>query len=332
MKKTILLATVWSVASAYAVQAQDAGFTYEGEVEIGVDSTISADDPAAEITDGFVSAELSFEATITQNLTFFGGLVLESVLDAEDDRAFDDLGLYFSELGLRYSLGKTAVSFGKISPVFAKAWDEAPGFYGSALAEDYELSEMIGASVETPVGPGTLSIAAFYVDDTALSDSIGTKRGRVSVAGGGAGNTGKLNNVALQYDQAFGDTTAWVGARFLSAGQGDPSDETGIVLGAAHDFGGGMAMIGEVAHFDGAGGTDEDATYLTLGGSYVIDAWTFSATGTVIDNDAAATDSLVSLGIDRNISENLDMSFGVARFDVGGEKSTAVGLSGIYAF
>lgn len=300
---------------------------------MGVDSVVRADDPAAEVTDTYISAEVAFEAAITDRITAFGGLSLDSVTDAEDDRAFEDMGLYVSELGLRFSFGETLVSVGKISPVFAVAWDEAPGFYGTSLAEDYELSEMIGVTVDTPVGAagGTLSFAVFYADDTALSNSIGEKRGRNSTAAGGVGNTGKLNNVALQYAQEFGNTAAWIGARHLSAGVGDTSDETGIVAGASHDFANGYSMIGEVAHFNNAGGADGDATYATVGGAYALNDWTFSATATLVDA-ADNTDSMFALGVDRAVTETVEVNFGVARFDVGGEKSTALGLAAVISF
>ena len=335
MKKNALTASLYGLALAggTALSAQEAGFTWEGSLEVGVDSTISADDPNAEITDTYLTLEAAFEAALSERIGVFGALTLESVTDAVDDRTFDDLGLYIGELGLRFSFDETVVSVGKISPVFAVAWDAAPGFYGTTLAEDYELSEMIGVTVDTPLGGtgGTLSFAAFYADDTALSNSIGTKRGRNSVAAGGVGNTGKLNNVAIQYTQEFGETTAWIGARHLSAGVGDVSDETGIVAGATHDFGNGFDMIGEVAHFDGAAGTNSNATYATLGGAYALEDWTFSATATVVDTDNF-TDSMIALGIDRAVTQNVEVNFGVARFDVGGEKSTAVGLAAVVSF
>jgi hypothetical protein len=335
MKNTTLtvgLCGLW-MAGATSVYAQEAGFTWEGSLEIGVDSTIDADDQGAEVSDAYLTFEAAFEAALTDRISVFGGLTLESVTDAEDDRAFEDLGLYVSELGLRFSFGETVVSVGKISPVFAVAWDGAPGYYGTTLAEDYELSEMIGVTVETPVSSagGTLSFAAFYADDTALSNSIGHKIGRNSVDAGGVGNTGKLNNVALQYTQEFGDTSAWIGARHLSAGTGDVSDETGIVAGLTHDFGNGFDVIGEVAHFNGVGGADADATYITLGGAYAVDDWTFSAVATLIDSEND-TDSMIALGVDRAISERVEVNFGLARFDVGGEKSTALGLAAVISF
>ncbi|WP_108830016.1 porin [Ascidiaceihabitans donghaensis] len=334
MKTTLifLTASAATLSLATSVLAQDTGFEWEGEIEIGVDSTVSADDPAAEITDTYVSAELEFEAAIAAHFSVFGGLTLESVLDATDDRTFDDLGLYFSTLGLRYTFDDTQISVGKIAPVFARAWDEAPGFYGTTLAEDYELSEMIGMSLDTALGGGTLSLAVFYADDTGLSNSIGTKRGRNSTANGGVGNTGKLNNFAVQYSQEFGDTSAWVGARHLSAGTGDVSDETGVVVGASHSFSSGWDVIGEVSYFDGVGGTDDSATYVTAGAAYGLEDWTFSAAATVVNHSNASNDSLITLGVDRALTETIEVGFGVARFDVGGEKSTSVGLSAVMSF
>ncbi len=335
MKKMTLNAGLFSfvLAGGSAAYAQEAGFSWEGSLEVGVDSTVRADDPAAEITDTYLTLEAAFEAALSDRISAFGGLTLESATDPEDDRTFDDLGLYISELGLRYTFNETVVSAGKISPVFAVAWDAAPGFFGTALAEDYELSEMIGVTADTPLGNagGVLSVALFYADDTVLSDSIGTKRGRNSVAMGGVGNTGKLNNVALQYTQTFGETTAWIGARHLSAGEGDTTDETGFVAGVSHDFGNGFDMIGELAHFNGAGGADGNATYATLGAAYALEDWTFSASATFVDTPDDR-DRMIALGVDRALSETIEVNFGVARFDVGGEKSTAVGLAAVVSF
>ncbi|KIN72381.1 porin [Sulfitobacter guttiformis] len=333
MQKSFLTAGLYGLvlAGGSSVMAQDAGFIWGGSVEVGIDSTVKADDPTAEVTDTYISADVAFEAAITDRITAFGGLSLESVTDAVDNRAFEDMGLYVSELGLRFGFGETLVSVGKISPVFGKAWDEAPGFYGTSLAEDYELSEMIGVTVNTPLSSGVLSFAAFYVDDTALSNSVGNKRGRNSVANGGLANTGKFDNVSLQFAQEFGATSAWVGLRHLTAGVGNSEDETAVAVGASHDFGTGLSMIGEVVRFDNAGGEQGYATYTTLGGAYALDAWTFSATATLV-NAADSTDRMYAVGVDRSLTDAIDVNFGLARFDVGGAKSTAVGLAAVVSF
>ncbi|WP_295508361.1 hypothetical protein [uncultured Sulfitobacter sp.] len=334
MKTTLVLATLCGVALAStSAVAQDSGFEWEGSIEIGVDSTLSSDDPTAELTDAYILIEAAFEAALTDRIKAFGGLTFESVSDPVASRQFGDLGLYVSELGLRFDLGGAVVSAGKMSPIFGVAWDAATGFYGTSLAGDYELAEMIGLTVDTPVAStgGVLSFAVFYADDSFLSDSIGSKRGRNSVAAGGVGNTGKLNNFAIQYSQEFGETTAWIGARQLSAGVGDVSDETGVVGGLAHDFGNGFDGIVEVAHFNGAGGLNQNATYATLGGAYGTGDWTFSSTATLVDTQSG-TDSMIALGVDRALSERAEINFGLARFDVGGVKSTAAGLAAVVSF
>lgn len=115
MNKTIILAAATAFVSAQAGFAQEAGFTWEGEVEVGVDSTVSASDSSAEITDTYLSGALAFEAAVTDRLSVFGGLTLESVLDPEASRSFDDLGIYVSELGLRYSVGNAQSRSGKLA-------------------------------------------------------------------------------------------------------------------------------------------------------------------------------------------------------------------------
>ena len=309
--------------------AQSIDFSWEGSIEIGVESTFHSDDPTTEITDIYPSVEFGFEAAFSERFSAFGVFTFESVLDAIDDRAFDDLGFYVNELGVRYDFGAAVVSAGKLSPAFGTAWDVTPGFFGTALAEDYELSEVIGLTVDVTVmdGAGVISLAAFYADDTSLSNSLGTKRGRNTTAAGGAGNTGKLDNIALQFSQEFGATAVTLGARHLSAGQGDVSDETGFVAGVSHAFDSGLDVNAELAQFDGYGGSADDATYVTVGAAYGIGDWTVSVAATQRDIDSSGKDRLISVGLDYAFENGVELSSGLAFLDEAGVKSRAVGLS-----
>lgn len=335
MKKTIVLAglSCLPIALGQAAAAEISGFRWGATIEVGVDSVVRADDAAAELTDTYLSADAAFELDLSDRVMLFGALTVESVTDASETRNFEDMGAYVSEFGLRFDLGRDAfMSVGKISPVYGVAWDAAPGFYGTSLAEDYELSEMVGATVDAPLAGGTLSAAVFYADDTFLSDSIGDRRGRNSAAAGGVGNTGKVNNAAIQWQKEYGNTVTWIGARHLKAGAGDLSDENGIVAGASHDFGGGIDGLFEVAHFNGAGGANTDATYATLGGSYATGPWTVSATYTGVDQEAGTYDNMIALGADYAFANDMELNLGVAQFDVGGEDSTALGIALIIPF
>lgn len=324
------LACVTVLAGATGALAGENGpVTWEMEVEIGVDSTFKSDDPTAELTDTYAAVNAAVEIEITENVSFFSEFTFESVLDATSDRTFEDMGLYVGSIGLSFNLAGIDISVGKIGPAFGTAWDTAPGFYGTSFAEDYELGEMLGVTAEVPVGSngGTLSVALFYADNTALSNSIGTERGQNTVSVGGAGNTGKLNNVALQWSQEFNNTTLTVGARYLSAGTGDVSDETGFVVGFSHAINDNFEVIGEIAAFEGFGGSSDDATYATLGASYGVDDITYSASYTHRDISSAGTSQIISLGVDYEFANGTSLGAGYSFTDDAGTKSHGFGVA-----
>lgn len=304
------------------------------EVETGVSSIFSGPTAADEITDVYGEATLNAEWRLGAGISAFTEITVESVLDPTDDRFFEDIGAYVATLGLAYSHESFTFGGGKIHPAFGVAWDAAPGFFGTDLAEDYELSEAIGFFVDVPFaaagGEHTASLAIFYTDTSALSDSWGTKRGRTSLADGGAGNTEELNNFAFQLDGAFGDTAYNLGFRKLSAGQGDVSDETGGSLALVHDFdvnGNLLSVLGEVAYFDGFGGTTDDVTYATLSGAYTVENLTYIASLTNRDGVGGFNDTLVSIGVDFDFGNDLVASVGLGQFEEGGAKSKMVGFS-----
>ena len=252
-------ALVLTAQAAFADDDDGTPFRFEAEFEVGVEAVVDADDPDAEVSDFFFSAEFEAAFALSDRISIFTALTLESVTDAEQDRAFEDIGLYVGELGLAFDLDPVTVNLGKISPAFGSAWDSAPGYFGADLAEDYELEEMIGVMAEIEMGDGLLSLSAFYPDDTRLSDSFGARRGRNDPAEGGVGNTGRLDNFALQYDHALDATTLHFGLRHLAQGEED-RDETGVAVGVTHAIGEDIELIAEYARFNGWEGEEVDAS------------------------------------------------------------------------
>lgn len=327
-KYSAALAAACLLASGSAALADDGSrFSYEAELEFAIDSVVSSDVATDELTDTTASLNVGLGFDITDNISLFSALTLETVTDPTDSRAFEDMGLYIGELGLAFKLGGADVTVGKISPAFGIAWDATPGFYGSAVAEDYELAEMIGATVETGLGGGTLSFGLFYADNTFLSESIGENRGRNTTAAGGAGNTGKLNNVALQWSKEFGGTTLTLGARHLSAGVGDAKDETGFSIGAVHALNENVEIMGEVAVFEGFGGSADNATFATLGASFASGSITYSGAVSFRDADSAGETSVVSLGIDYELNNGMTIGGGVAFVDDNGTSASVLGMN-----
>lgn len=331
MKHSILGAAsmgAFLLASAALVQAEGhSPFVWEGEIEIGVETTFKSDDAAAELTNAFLTAEVAAEYNVTDLVSVFAGLTFESVTDPTDDRAFEDMGLYVNEIGVALNFDRATLAFGKITPAFGLAWDAAPGYFGAGFAEDYELSEALGATGSFEVGSGTVSASLFYLDDSVLSRSLGTDRGRNTIDAGGVGNTGKLNNAALQYDFEAGDTAYTFSASFLSAGVGDVKDQTGFAIGAVHALNDAVELIGEVAVFNGFGGADVSANYVTLGAAYSQGPWTYAASYTRRDVENAPVDHLMTLGLDYTFENDITISSGLAFAKEGGVDGQTFGLS-----
>ena len=64
MKKLALAGCALALTGATPLLAQEQAFVWGGEFEIGVDSTVTSDDPAGELTDNYASLSLAFEAGV----------------------------------------------------------------------------------------------------------------------------------------------------------------------------------------------------------------------------------------------------------------------------
>ena len=313
-------------ASTLSAQEAEPWFTWEGEIEIGIESVISSDVSANEIDDPFLTTEIAGEAALSDNISLFAGLTLEEMTGPSN--GIKDLGLYIHEIGLTFGTPIGDLSVGKFGPGFGAAWDETAGYFGSTLAEDYELTEAMGFALDSELnGAGTLSLAVFFADDTALSESAFYNRGRNTTAAGGAGNTGKLDNVTLQWAHEVGDTRFLLGARRLSAGVGDVKDESGFVGGVGHSFANGLDLYAEFAGFNGFGGTADDASYGTLNAAYAFGSTTVSGTLARRDIDSAGATDLVSLGAEHEFANGLTLGGAVAWVDDAGTRDTVLGVN-----
>ena len=315
------------------------------DLEIGNDLTFNSDDPANELNDLFFTGELAVLLGLTPWLSVNGGLTLESVLDPlpMTDRYFGDLGLYVDTLNVQVDVQNVSVVAGKFGPGFGTAWDVTPGIYGTDFAEDYELSEMIGVGGVLTIENmylGTIAFGAnaFFVDTTFLSDSAFTRRGRVRLADGGVGNTEQLNNFSFTIDGSDipgADGLFWhAGFSHLAAGVGDVSDQNGFVfgLGTERELANGLVITanGEVAFFDGAGGTLDDATYLVGGFSVTNGPWHGELSGTARIIDVAGgpnvNDYIAQLSGGYEFENGIDLSAGIATWRDGGVRGQTFGL------
>lgn len=265
-------------------------------IEIENDNVFHSDDKSAEINDLFATVELATGIYASQHFSLQTLIVLEPVRDPLPfkDRTFGDQGAYVQNIFAQYENDRIRLFVGKFDASFGTAWDAAPGVFGSAFAEDYELAERIGGGVAATfetmyLGSHTLTVNAFFTDTTALSESAFTNRGRTRRTAGGASNTESPESFSITLDsEGFADApelTTHIGFVHQAAGIGDAGDENGFVIGVGHEheFSNGttLATILEFAHLSHAGGGAANNTYITAGTQYFFGPWNIATSGTI---------------------------------------------------
>lgn len=277
--------------------AQENDFTWEGEFGFGFITLVESDVPANKITDVYLNFALGAELEIGSRVSSFAVIIGESDVDPTDDRTFEDIGFYLEEFGVSIGLFDQAnLTLGKFNPSFGRTSDDTAGFFANTLAGDYELTEQLGGALSyTSNNGGVLDVALFFADNTVLSRSFGTNRGRTRTSDGGVGNTGQLNNVALTWTQVFEGGSYLLGARHLSVGTGGTEDETGLIAIAERQFNDSFSAFAEVASFQNFGGSADDATFVTLNGVYYTGDWALSGTLSHRDPGTSGNTDLVTL-------------------------------------
>lgn len=357
MRTHLLAGTI--IASAFVLPAyaadeiaaapeKEATYPYiegELELELGNDWFFRSDDRDNELNDLFLTSTLGFAVHFNPYLALNVGLTLEPVLDPRPatNRTFGDLGLYADTLNLEGRFGGFTVTAGKFGPGFGTAWDITPGIYGTDLAEDYELSEMLGFGVaytfeETSIGNVMLGANLFTADTTFLSDSIFTSRGRLARADGGATNTGRLDNFSFTIDgeeiAALPGFSWHLGYRHLQPGIGDVKAENGFVAGVAQTFSLEndieLTVNGELAWLSNAYAGPDDARYTTAGLGIVRGPWHGELAGTLRKTNFAGggsqNDYVLQASAGYEWENGIDLSLGYGYGRDGGVGTHAVGL------
>ncbi|MDF1720783.1 MAG: hypothetical protein P1U65_08915 [Minwuia sp.] len=265
-----------------SAQSAEAAFpSVSGEVgfEVQNDFNFESEDPNAEQNELGMVIEPVINLNLSRNVFVTTGMTLEAVRDPgpQEDRVFQDHGIFVDTLTLNYEQDDFAVYAGKFGPNFSIGYDAAPGIYGSdLLGDDVELAEFIGAGGslglgETGLGNLALSGSVFFLDRTFLSESFITNRGRTNLAAGGAGNTEVPESFAIALD---GEAVPGMdGLRFHTAfarmGVNNADTEYRATAGAdwaiAVDDDLTLTPLAEYVRFWNAGGNGaESRNYMTL--------------------------------------------------------------------
>ncbi|MBI1239272.1 MAG: hypothetical protein GC199_08005 [Alphaproteobacteria bacterium] len=271
-RNAALLAAAALAMAAGAAQAEEPAIHGELEVEVRYHDVVDTDVVGNDTSDLFTETSAAFEIDWAPWLRTEFGVNFEPVedLDPDEDRAFEDHGLFLETAKIIIDLDPVELYAGKFTVNFGFDPHIFPGTFGEEPAEEVEVTERVGvgASLAIDGGPlGAIEIGAslFALDTTDLSNSWITNRGRTDVNAGGNGNTEDLANYNLSLDvyDIFEVKGAGLRLAFMhqDAGIGDVEDQDAFMVGAYWD-----AQIAEewslypiiqVAHSDGALGFGE---------------------------------------------------------------------------
>lgn len=335
-----------SIVSAPAQAEEELFPRIEGEIPIEIqnDYTFDADNKAEELNDTYATIEPAISIRFTELFSLEAGLVLEPVLDPDpnDDRFFEDEGLFVETLFLQFATDDFSIFAGKFNPTFGVAWDIAPGLYGTDLAEDYELTERVGLGGSVTLGneqtgSHTLTANTFFADTSFLAESVITKRPRNSKASGGPSNTEDLSSfsVTLDGDLAFiGEGIGYhIGAVSQEGGVGNPEDEFGVAVALFGEFAIGdntsVGPVVEYVHQSDAGAIAEDRDYLTLGLGVTHGPWNFAVSDTIRTIDPAgggdSDDNQIQVSGGYAFENGLTFDVGYKHLEAGGSDANTLG-------
>lgn len=322
-------------------------------IELQNDYAFSSDDPTEEFNNLSTTIEPSIKVGFTKEFSINTGLVFEQVQEPAvkgDDRFFDDQGLYVQTLTMDYQTDALHLSAGKMGVNFGRAWDATPGVFGTDLAEEYELSENLGALAAYTFDLGasgrhTFSGQVFTADTSILAESAFARRTKTREGDGGPGNTGDLTSFGFAIDGS--DIAAVKGLSYHAAyahranGTAGGAGENRAAFFTAYDFAIGDTLqiqpLAEYVHIgDASGVRDQDQRYITVGVGFNYDAWNAALSGTFKKTDPATGTSTneehlqVSAGY--AWSNGLGLDVGYKRTRNGGTDTDTFGTLLTYGF
>lgn len=246
-----------------------AGFRPTLETEATVNlfgvSNHRASDRSRRYADLYTKTELASTVRLSEGVSVLGSIKFEPVAGGPtegQDRAFQDQGAWVATLyGTWQVHERVQVQAGKFTAPFGFAPGNAPGIRLRDWVGNYEITESLGVGATLTLlddaeglGVHQLAAAVFALDTTSLANTHITRKrfgrdeadrfSRTSAAQGSAGNTGRLDNVAVTLSGEIIGALPGFGYMASAMSRGAGRD------GTARETAAGLSMTQEIAWSD----------------------------------------------------------------------------------
>ncbi len=374
MKKTIIITIFLSFITNYASSKPSYPYV-EGDIlfELRSDNILRTDKSGTKDNAGYVNIEPNFALVLNENWSVATGWRILPVRqrqyqyperqrtilgqDIGINRGFNnaDNGLIVEELKLDFENEDMKFAAGKFNPNFGTLHrrNKRIGLFVTDITEDYELREMLGASISALLEDSEISISTFFRDTTGLSNSAINRRKSRNRNDGIAGNTGSLSSyvISMEGRDFLGVKNLFYNAGYRSLGADSSTIETGRETG----FSGNLEYLYKVSrstylipvaeyvkihNFTGRKGRDGEYLTASLIGKY--SGWSASVAAVFrnLDNNYPGAikknnrDQLYQFSVGYKFKNNIAIDISRAELKEDGHEASMLGaiLSYLYEF
>ena len=195
--------------------SSDKKFYIHGGFKFHFETITEAHEKKEEVDESYTHSHLQVGVNLGNNLSLMTDVKIEGesgghshggAAATPEDKFFEDHKLFINKLVLSYSTDSGVTLYGgKIAPSVGLDYHLFPGIWGYQKAEEYAILERIGYGIILKqdfedLGVHKLNVSTFFKDNTSLSNSLITDRGKTKKSDGGVSNTQDFSSYAISLE------------------------------------------------------------------------------------------------------------------------------------
>ena len=195
----------------------DKKFYIHGGIKMHFDTIAEAHEKNEEVDESYTHSHIEMGYNLNKNFSLLTDIKIEgesgghshgeaTVSKLPEDKFFDDHKLFIDKLILSYSTDVGITLYGgKFAHSVGLDYHAFPGIWGYQKIEEYAIVERLGYGIALKqnfedLGTHKLNVSTFFKDNTSLSNSVITDRGKTKKSDGGVSNTQDFSSYAISIE------------------------------------------------------------------------------------------------------------------------------------